>query len=176
MGEVLQLSRLLNEKCLFFNHTVLASPVRTSSLSPIYSKPQIKSGYWSTQSRQSVGFFSSRPNWDSPTPSPAGERAPPPRVRGGGTHSLARGGLGVPIPSRGHTLTRCTYVLCTDDTCIFYSGIFFCHIILECQQLYFWDTEYYGKNLKKAFAVIAIVAQNLLDTMICRNVDELRFF
>jgi hypothetical protein len=42
-----------------------------------------------------LGFFSSRPNWDYPTPSPAGERAHCPLVHGGGgTHSLAEEGLG----------------------------------------------------------------------------------
>ncbi len=42
-----------------------------------------------------LGFFSS-PNWDSPSPSPAGECVPPPLVPGG-THSLAGEGVGVPI-------------------------------------------------------------------------------
>ncbi len=37
-----------------------------------------------------LGFFSSRRNWDSPSPSPAGECAPPPPVLRGGAHSLAR--------------------------------------------------------------------------------------
>ncbi len=36
-----------------------------------------------------LNFFSSRPNWDYPTPSPAGERVLPPFGSGGGTHSLA---------------------------------------------------------------------------------------
>jgi hypothetical protein len=39
-----------------------------------------------------LSFFSSRRNWDSPNPSPAGECAPP--VLEGGAHSLAREGLG----------------------------------------------------------------------------------
>jgi hypothetical protein len=40
-----------------------------------------------------LSFFSSRPNWASPNPSPAGEFAPPPPpVLGGGAHSLAREG------------------------------------------------------------------------------------
>ncbi len=34
-----------------------------------------------------LSFFSSRRNWDSPNPSPAGDCAPPP-VLGGGAHSL----------------------------------------------------------------------------------------
>jgi hypothetical protein len=39
-----------------------------------------------------LGFFSSRPKWDSPTPSTAGECVPP-RFRGG-ARSLAGEGLG----------------------------------------------------------------------------------
>jgi hypothetical protein len=53
-------------------------------------------------------FVSSRPNWDSPTPSPAGESFPPPLVQsgGGGVHTRWEegGGGGVPIPARGQTL------------------------------------------------------------------------
>ncbi len=41
-----------------------------------------------------LSFFSSCRNWDSPNPSPAGECAPPPLVRGVGVHSLAREGVG----------------------------------------------------------------------------------
>ncbi len=41
-----------------------------------------------------LSFFSSRRNWDSPNPSPAGECAPLPPVLGGGAHSLAREWLG----------------------------------------------------------------------------------
>jgi hypothetical protein len=42
-----------------------------------------------------LSFFSSRQNWDSPNPSPAGECAPPPpQVLGGRVHSMAREGLG----------------------------------------------------------------------------------
>ncbi len=56
-----------------------------------------------------LSFFSSRRNWDSPNPSPAGECASP--VLWGGAHSLARGGGGrVPIPTRGHTLWYSLYI------------------------------------------------------------------
>ncbi len=52
-----------------------------------------------------LSFFSSRRNWDSPIPSPAGEWAPPPFGSGGrGTLASERGGGRVPIPTRGHTL------------------------------------------------------------------------
>ncbi len=39
-----------------------------------------------------LGFFSSRLNWDSPTPSPAGECVPPPYGSREGTHLLAEKG------------------------------------------------------------------------------------
>ncbi len=55
-----------------------------------------------------LSFFSSRRNWDSPTPSPAGECAPPPGS-GGKAHSLTREGVGSPS-SDERTGTR-IYVL-----------------------------------------------------------------
>ncbi len=62
-------------------------------------------------------FFSSRRNWDSPTPSPTGECAPPFRLVPGGTFACWRGSGGVPIPTRGHTLwySIFIYVLCAVD-------------------------------------------------------------
>jgi hypothetical protein len=49
--------------------------------------------------------MSSRQNWDSPNPSPAGEYAPLPFGTGGrGTLAGERGGGRDPIPTRGHTL------------------------------------------------------------------------
>jgi hypothetical protein len=61
-------------------------------------------------------FFSSRRNWDSTNPSPAGESVPPPPpppVLGGGAHSLAREGLGESQIRRGdiHCGTLYIYVL-----------------------------------------------------------------
>jgi hypothetical protein len=51
-----------------------------------------------------LSFFSSRRNWDSPNPSPAGECVPPLFGSvGRGTLAGERGGK-VPIPTRGHTL------------------------------------------------------------------------
>jgi hypothetical protein len=48
-----------------------------------------------------IGFLlSSRPNWDSPAPSPAGECVPPLLVRGGG-ETLAGGRGGVPNSDEG---------------------------------------------------------------------------
>jgi hypothetical protein len=52
-----------------------------------------------SQSRQRIGLFSSRPNWDSPNPSPAGECVPP--FGSGGTHSLAGEGVGGPNSDEG---------------------------------------------------------------------------
>jgi hypothetical protein len=45
-------------------------------------------------------FYSSRWNWDSPTPSPA-EECGPPLVPGGGANSLAGEGVGGPNNSEG---------------------------------------------------------------------------
>ncbi len=61
-----------------------------------------------------LSLFSSSPNWDSSTPSHAGECVPPPLGSGGGgAHSLAEEGLGVPIPTRDrHGGTQGIYVLC----------------------------------------------------------------
>jgi hypothetical protein len=53
-----------------------------------------------------LSFFSSRRNWDYPTPLVAGECASP-TLWSGGEGTLARGrggGGGVPIPTRGSTL------------------------------------------------------------------------
>jgi hypothetical protein len=62
-----------------------------------------------------LGSFSSRPNWDSPTPSPAGKCAPPPLVPGG-THSLEGEGLGDPNYNEGTDTVVLSghyiYVLC----------------------------------------------------------------
>ncbi len=60
-----------------------------------------------------LGFFFSRPNWDTPTPSPAGDYVLPSFGWGGGggdTHSLRERGWGVPIPTRGQTLWYFRYL------------------------------------------------------------------
>jgi hypothetical protein len=75
----------------------------------------INYGGANAQSRQRLSFFSSRRNWDSPNPSPAGKCAlPPSPVLGGGAHSLARKGLGESQFRRGdiHCGTLYIYVLC----------------------------------------------------------------
>jgi hypothetical protein len=60
-----------------------------------------------------LGFFFSRMNWDPPPPSPAGECVPPfGSGGGGGAHSLAGEGGGVPIRTRGQTLWYSRYT-CT---------------------------------------------------------------
>ncbi len=63
-----------------------------------------------------LDFFSSRPNWDSPTPSPAGECVPPPLVplEGGGGHSLAEQGVGESQFGQGNRrLWYSRYSICT---------------------------------------------------------------
>ncbi len=66
-----------------------------------------------------LGFFSSRPNWDSPTPSPTGEGVPPFLVGGGGViHTrLREWGWGeVPIPTR-NTDTVVLYMYFVNKHC-----------------------------------------------------------
>ncbi len=62
------------------------------------------------QSRQSAKRFSSRWNWDSPTPLAAGECAPPCTLWSGGrAHSLAAKGVGGPNSNEG-TYTVVLYI------------------------------------------------------------------
>ncbi len=61
------------------------------------------------QSRQSAKRFSSRWNWDSPTPLAAGECATPPMVRGGGHTRLRLKGWGSPNSNEG-TYTVVLYI------------------------------------------------------------------
>ncbi len=70
-----------------------------------------------SQSRQSAKRFSSRWNWDSPTPLAAGECAPPPFCPGGRSHSLAAKGVGESQFQRGdiHYGTLYIQVLCGRD-------------------------------------------------------------
>ncbi len=59
-----------------------------------------------------LGFFSSRPNWDPPTPSPTGVVSPPLFWFRGGWDKLAcREGVGVvPIQTRGQMLWHTRYI------------------------------------------------------------------
>jgi hypothetical protein len=63
-----------------------------------------------------ISFFSSRQIWDSPHPSPAGECAPHPLVRGGGHTRLRERGWGSRNSyERTYTVVLCVYkyfVLC----------------------------------------------------------------
>ncbi len=55
-----------------------------------------------------LSFFSSRRNWDSPTPWAAGECAPPPFGPGGGHTRLRERGWGNPNSDEGtHTVVHC---------------------------------------------------------------------
>jgi hypothetical protein len=53
------------------------------------------------QSRQNAKLFLGRPNWDSSTPSHAGDCVPPPFVPGGGHTRLRKRGLGSPNSNEG---------------------------------------------------------------------------
>ncbi len=75
---------------------------------------------WQHRGDRVLGFFSSRQNWD---PSPAGECFSP--FGSGGTHSLAGGGWGVPIPTWGQTLWYSRY------TCIYFVGGSVCSRVAE---------------------------------------------
>jgi hypothetical protein len=61
-----------------------------------------------------LSFFSSRRNWDSPTPHPQASVPPHRLVPRGGAHSLAREGVGESQFRRGDILcgTLYIYVLC----------------------------------------------------------------
>jgi hypothetical protein len=69
-----------------------------------------------------LSFFSSRPNWDSPSPSHAGECCIPPSLVPGGHTWYRERGWGVPVRTRRHTLCysryKCTlwYCVCTTGT------------------------------------------------------------
>jgi hypothetical protein len=62
---------------------------------------------WSHRVGRVLSFFSSRLNWDSPTPLAAGECAPPPFGPGGGNTRLRLKGCGSPNSDEG----TCTVVL-----------------------------------------------------------------
>jgi hypothetical protein len=62
------------------------------------------------QSRQSAKRFSSRWNWDPPTPLAAGECAPPPFGPGGRAHSLAAKGVGESQFQRGDIHCGALYI------------------------------------------------------------------
>jgi hypothetical protein len=57
-----------------------------------------------------LSFFSSRRNWNSPTPLTAGDCAPDPLFRGGGAHSLAGEGLGDSHNRRGDIHCGAPYI------------------------------------------------------------------
>jgi hypothetical protein len=62
-----------------------------------------------------LGFLSSCPNWDPPTPSPTGECVPPPFVPGwgeGDAFSLVGEGVGDPNSDEGTVWKLQLYVLC----------------------------------------------------------------
>ncbi len=59
-----------------------------------------------------ISFFSSRRNWDSPTPHPQARVPPPPRFWGEGhTRWQERGWESPMIPTRGHTLCMVLFIL-----------------------------------------------------------------
>jgi hypothetical protein len=78
-------------------------------------RPGSEPGTLTAQSRQSAKLFSSRRNWDSPNPLPAGECAPPPLVPGGEAYSQAREGVEESqFRRRGHKLWYSVYICCEE--------------------------------------------------------------
>jgi hypothetical protein len=63
-----------------------------------------------SQRRQSAKRFSSRWNWDSPTPLAAGDCASPPFGTGGRAHSLAAKGVGESQFQRGDMHCGALYI------------------------------------------------------------------
>jgi hypothetical protein len=59
---------------------------------------------------EKTSFFSSRPNWDSPTPSHGRGCTSTPFGSGGGHICLRERGVGVPIRTRGHILWYSRYI------------------------------------------------------------------
>jgi hypothetical protein len=82
-----------------------------------------------------LNFFSSRPNWASPTPSLAGECVrPPPLWFLGGTLACGRWGGGVPIrTSEGTDCTLGIYVLCGSRTWLKINFTYFYDLVNICQ-------------------------------------------
>jgi hypothetical protein len=94
-----------NPKCVYIKSTTVSVPSSELGLSQPLSghrvcpSPQNRVGeHTRLRVRHRVGrvlsFFSSRRNWDSPTPLAAGECAPPPFGPGGREHSPAAKGVG----------------------------------------------------------------------------------
>ncbi len=73
------------------------------------------------QSRQSAIRFSSRWNWDSPTPLAAGECVPPPFGPGGRAHSLAAKGVGESQFQRGDRHCGALYIYKYFVVCALYN-------------------------------------------------------
>jgi hypothetical protein len=66
----------------------------------MYSQREVEGQYHRVD--RVLTFFSSRPNWDSPSPSPAGECAPPPPLYPGGGYTRLRvRGCGSPNSNDG---------------------------------------------------------------------------
>ncbi len=144
MGKVLQLSLLLNEKCLFFMILCLRAQLELLLLAQY--KPQIKSGYWSTQSRQSARLFLQSSELGLPHPLTRSRACPPPLVqRGWDTLACERGG---PNSNEG-TYTVVMYFVLVHrwwhEYILF--GYLFRTLYLNVSNCFFEDTECYGKNV-----------------------------
>jgi hypothetical protein len=88
-------------------HDIFCAERVASTVIKVYSRDRVLSFFSTCRNR----------NWVSPTPSPAGERAPPPGSGDRGTLACGRGGGGVSIPTRGQTLWCSMYICTWCSTC-----------------------------------------------------------
>jgi hypothetical protein len=146
--------------CLFFMILYLRAQLE---LLLAQDNPRKRSGYWSHRVDRVLGFFSSRPNWDSTMHSLTRRRACPHHLvqRGGGdTLACERGGSQF---QRGDV--HCSNVFCAGPplmTRAYFIRVSFCHITLylNVRTCIFGTPNIMVKKSYKGFAVIAIVAQN----------------
>ncbi len=118
----LPLSRLITVSCLLCANDNNYTELMHAKMKLVYRRWNLdeRSGNNWTLERpihrvdRVLSFFSCRPNWDSPTPSPASECAPP-MVPGGGAQSLVREEIEGPNSDEGIdtvVLYICIYVHC----------------------------------------------------------------
>jgi hypothetical protein len=91
---------------------VFEGPVFHPHVDPLTHQLNVKQVRVDHRVGRVLSFFSSRRNWDSPTPRPQASVPSPLWLGGRGTLAGERGGGRVPIPTRGHTLWYSLYI-CT---------------------------------------------------------------
>ncbi len=137
------------------------------------------------QSRQSAKRFSSRWNWDSPTPLAAGECAPPPYGTGGGHTRLRLKGWGSPNSNEGtYTVVlymyNCIYISTLWGKGSFYFDLPVCMFIILGDTLFFflWGEggviKFFTKEISKSFMMLLLAASATCSTVWA--ISSARFF